>query len=95
MPRDSRRSEPVEIVAAMHRLTLGIAAETLFGADVDDEAGTIGRALHTAMESFPISLTPIGELLDHLPWVPVVRRFLGARAELDAIVYRLIAARRA
>jgi hypothetical protein len=47
------------------------------------------------MESFPISLTPIGELLDHLPWVPVVRRFLGARAELDAIVFRLIYARRA
>jgi cytochrome P450 len=86
--------EPVEMVAALSRLTLGIAAETLFGADVDDDADTIGRALHAAMESFPISLTPIGELLDHLPWVPIVRRFLGARAELDAIVYRLIYARR-
>ncbi len=86
---------PVEMVAAMHRLTLGIAAETLFGADMDEEAGTIGRALRAAMESFPISLTPIGELLDHLPWVPVVRRFLDARAQLDAIVYRLIETRRA
>src|ERR1700733_14967890 len=28
-----------------------------------------------------------------MPWVPIVRRFLGARAELDAIVYRLIYAR--
>jgi cytochrome P450 len=87
--------ETLEIDAAMSRLTLGIAAETLFGAEVDDQADTIGRALDTAMESFPISLTPIGELLDHLPWVPVVKRFLGARAELDAIVYRLIEARRA
>jgi cytochrome P450 len=87
--------ETIEIDAAMSRLTLGIAAETLFGAEVDDQADTIGRALDTAMESFPISLTPIGELLDHLPWVPVVKRFLGARAELDAIVYRLIEARRA
>ena len=86
--------ETIDAVAAMSRLTLGIAAETLFGADVDDQAGTIGRALHAAMESFPISLTPIGELLDHLPWVPVVRRFLAARAELDAIVYALIEARR-
>ena len=83
----------LEIDAAMSRLTLGIAAETLFGANVDDRADTIGRALDTAMESFPISLTPIGELLDHLPWVPVVRRFLAARAELDAIVYGLIRAR--
>ncbi len=83
------------MAAAIARLTLGIAAETLFGADVDDEADTIGRALDEAMESFPISLTPIGELLDHLPWVPIVRRFLDARAQLDAIVYRLIDARRA
>ncbi len=90
-----RPGETLEIEAAMSRLTLGIAAETLFGADVDHEADTIGRALDTAMESFPLSLSPIGELLDHLPWLPVVRRFLAARAELDAIVYRLIAARRA
>jgi cytochrome P450 len=79
----------------MGRLTLGIAAETLFGANVDDDADTIGRALGVAMESFPISLSPIGELLDHLPWLPVVRRFLNARAQLDAVVYRLIDARRA
>jgi cytochrome P450 len=46
------------------------------------------------MVSFPISLTPIGELLDHLPMVPIVRDFLAARAELDAIVYRLIYERR-
>jgi cytochrome P450 len=84
----------LEIDAAMSRLTLGIAAETLFGANVDDRADTIGRALDAAMESFPISLTPIGELLDHLPWLPIVRRFLDARTELDAIVYRIIYDRR-
>jgi cytochrome P450 len=85
--------EPIELDAAMGRLTLGIAAETLFGADVDAQADRIGRALDVAMESFPISLSPIGELLDHLPWVPIVRRFLQARGELDAIVYRIIEAR--
>ncbi|HEV8022320.1 MAG TPA: cytochrome P450 [Candidatus Lustribacter sp.] len=87
--------ERVEMDEAMSRLTLGITAETLFGADVDDDADTIGRAMHEAMVSFPISLTPIGELLDHLPMVPVVRKFLAARAELDAVVYRLIDERRA
>jgi cytochrome P450 len=87
--------ETLEIDAAMGRLTLGIAAETLFGANVDDHADTIGRALDAAMESFPISLSPIGELLDHMSWIPIVRRFLNARAELDAIVYRLIEARMA
>ena len=86
--------ETLEMDAAMSRLTLGIAAETLFGANVDDQADRIGRALDAAMESFPISLSPIGELLDHLPWVPIVRRFIDARAELDAIVYRIIEERR-
>lgn len=85
----------IEMDAAMSRLTLGITAETLFGADVDDVAEGIGRAMHAAMVSFPISLTPIGELLDHLPMVPIVRRFRAARAELHAVIYRLIAARQA
>ena len=88
-----RDGQALEMDDVMARLTLGIAAETLFGANVDDQADTIGAALDAAMESFPISLTPIGELLDHLPWVPIVRRFLDARAQLDAIVYRLIEAR--
>ena len=86
---------PIAIDAAMYRLTLGIAAGTLFGADVDAEAGTIGAALDEAMAGFPASLSPIGELLDHLPMVPVVRRFRAARAQLDAIVYRLIDEKRA
>jgi cytochrome P450 len=86
--------QTLEIDAEMSRLTLGIAAETLFGADVDRDAGTIGAALDEAMSSFPLALSPLGELLDHLPMVPAVRRFGLARAALDAIVYRLIYARR-
>jgi cytochrome P450 len=84
----------LEIDDAMSRLTLGIAAETLFGADVDRDAGTIGTALDEAMRSFPLALSPAGELLDHLPMVPAVRRFRAARADLDAIVYRFIDERR-
>jgi cytochrome P450 len=85
----------VAIDEAMYRLTLGIAAETLFGADVDAEAGTIGAALDEAMAGFPAALSPIGELLDHLQMVPIERRFRAARAQLDAIVYRLIGEKRA
>lgn len=83
----------IDIDTAMSRLTLGIAAETLFGARVDDQADAIGRALRVAMESFPLSLSPVGEVLDHLPWLPIMRRFRAARAELDAIVYGVIDAR--
>jgi len=90
-----RPGDMLAIDEAMYRLTLGIAAETLFGADVDAEAGTIGHALDEAMAGFPAALSPIGELLDHLPMVPIVRRFRAARAALDRIVYGLIEAKRA
>ena len=83
------------IEEAMYRLTLGIVAETLFGADVDAEAGTIGAALDDAMAGFPAAISPFGELLDHLPMVPIVRRFRAARATLDRIVYGVIDERRA
>jgi cytochrome P450 len=86
--------EALEMGAAMSRLTLGIAAETLFGADVDREADTIGAALDEAMSSFPLAISPLGEVLDHLPMLPVVRRFRAARGSLDAIVYRMIYLRR-
>jgi cytochrome P450 len=85
---------PLDMGAEMSRLTLGIAAETLFGADVDREAERIGAALDEAMSSFPLAISPLGELLDHLPMIPVVRRFRAARAALDAVVYRMIARRR-
>jgi cytochrome P450 len=86
---------PVAIERAMHRLTLAIAAETLFGTQLEADAGTIGRALDAAMTSFPLAVLPFGELLDLLPMLPVTRRFQAARAQLDAIVYRIIAERRA
>jgi len=81
------RLEPgatVAVDAVMNRLALRIAAATLFSADVDDDADTIGRAVTDAMAAFPASLSAVGELLDHVPWHPATRRFRAARARLDA-----------
>jgi cytochrome P450 len=86
--------ETVAVDALMNRLALRIAAATLFSADVDDDADAIGRAVTEAMEVFPASLSAFGELLDHIPWHPATRRFKGARADLDAVVYRMIDERR-
>ena len=86
--------ETVAVDALMNRLALRIAAATLFSADVDDDADAIGRAVTEAMEVFPASLSAFGELLDHIPWHPATRRFKAARADLDAVVYRLIEERR-
>jgi cytochrome P450 len=86
--------EVVAVDALMNALALRIAAATLFSADVEDDADTIGRAVTEAMAVFPASLSAFGELLDHVPWHPATRRFRAARAALDAVVYRLIEERR-
>jgi cytochrome P450 len=86
--------ETVAVDALMNRLALRIAAATLFSANVDDDADAIGRAVTGAMEVFPASLSAFGELLDHIPWHPATRGFKAARADLDAVVYRMIEERR-
>jgi cytochrome P450 len=86
--------EPFDVAASMMRMTLAIAARTLFGANVSDVSDEVRAALATAMEMFPRMLAPGSELLDRMP-LPSVRRFWTARARLDAIIYRMIAQRRA
>jgi cytochrome P450 len=89
-----RDGDDVAVDALVTRLTLRIAAATLFSADVDDDADAIGRAVSGAMASFPSSMGVFAELYDLIPFNPATRRFRAARAELDAIVYRLIDERR-
>jgi cytochrome P450 len=93
---DSWPSEaPLELDAEMTRLTLAIAAQTLFSTDVAGQTDAIRAALTTALRAFPASLSRLSELLDALPILPAKRRFARARAQLDAVIYGLIADRRA
>lgn len=82
------------IAPEMMRLTLALAADTLFGADLADEADRVGRALAVALEVFPKTLGPLGEWRERLPF-PSSLRFRAARASLDALIARLVAERRA
>lgn len=78
----------------MMRLTLAIAGETLFGADVEPEAEEIGAALDVVMEMFPRTTLPFSVVLDHLP-LPSTRRFFRARDRLHRTVDRMVVQRRA
>ncbi len=84
----------LDIAREMNRLALAIVAKTLFSADVSSEADEIGAALTEVLGLFETVLLPFSEWLEKLP-LPSVRRFERARAVLDRIIYRLIAARRA
>jgi len=86
--------EDVAVDALMNRVALRIAAATLFSADIDDAADAIGSAVTRAMAGFPASLSTFAELFDYIPWHPATRRFKHAKADLDAVIYRLIEERR-
>jgi cytochrome P450 len=84
----------LDIAGEMNRLTLSIVGKTLFDVDVEEQAATVGEALTAVMESFWMMMLPFAETLERLP-VPKLRRARVARARLDAIIYRMIADRRA
>ena len=92
--RDTWRDrEQLDLHESMMGLTLAIVAQTLFGASVERETQRIGDALDVAMKAFRFANLPFSELLEKLP-IPTVRRFKRARAELDAVIYGIIAERR-
>ena len=79
----------------MVRLTLAIAARTLFGVDVTAAAAAdVRRDVSTILALFPRFSLPLFGLIQKLP-LPSNIRFDRAVARLDALVYGLIAERRA
>jgi cytochrome P450 len=83
----------IDAAQEMMRLTLGVVGKTLFDADVEAQAQNVGRALAATLDSFWITMLPFYDLLEQLP-LPVFRRGREARAQLDAIIYGMIAERR-
>jgi cytochrome P450 len=86
-------SAPVDVADEMAKLALVIVSETLFGADVTREADAVSHALDVALHSATPAFAALGRWAVHLP-IPAARRFRRARADLDAVIYRLIAERR-
>jgi cytochrome P450 len=88
-----REGETLDVSSEMMRLTLAVVGKTLFDADVESDADEVGEALTEVMELFDFLMIPFSEMLEKLP-LPPQRRFLRARARLDAVVYRIIEERR-
>ncbi|MGZ8492223.1 MAG: cytochrome P450 [Gemmatirosa sp.] len=83
----------VDVADEMGKLALAIVSETLFGNDVTRDADAVARALDVALHSATPAFAALGRLAVHLP-IPAARRFRRARADLDAVIYRLIDERR-
>ena len=84
----------VEMREQMMRLTLGVVGETMFGASDGSAADDVRELLDAAGALFGPLTFPFARLLERLP-LPAARRFVAARARLDARVYRLLRERRA
>ena len=84
----------VDMAEEMMRLTLAVVAQTLFSANVEDDASEIGESLGAILDLFNLVMLPFSEVLEKLP-LPFVKRFERARTTLDRIIYRIIAERRA
>jgi cytochrome P450 len=79
----------------MTRLTMEIVAKTLFDADVQTEAAEVGAAITEALAALNTRLGSLWLLVpDRVP-TPSSRRLRRAVRRLDALVYRMIAERRA
>jgi cytochrome P450 len=89
-----RDGEIRDVAAEMAALTLGIVGRTLFDADLAGDSARVAGALTAFLGGSQRAMLPGGPLLNRLP-LPSTRRLSAAGAELDAVVYRLIAEHRA
>jgi cytochrome P450 len=89
-----REGEVRDIHRDMMRLTLEIVVRTLFNADVSQESDKVGKVLAAIVKPFASQAT-IKWILDNRLPTPAHRRFHREAKQIDDIVYRIIAERRA
>src|SRR5438874_1522802 len=89
-----QEGETRDITRDMMRLTLEIVARTLFNADVSGDADRVGKILSEIVKPFASQATLKWILDNRLP-TPDHFRFHNLARQIDDIVYRIIAERRA
>ena len=83
-----------DVRAEMLLLALRIVGKTLFDTDVESEVHSISAAVDSFQGFVPLAFLPFPELLQRLP-VRAMRNIRRGREELDTLIYRMIAERRA
>ena len=89
-----RAGAEIDIAVEMNHLTLAVVAATLFGSEVDSEAGDIAKSLTVIISNFNRMLLPLWRYWRNLP-TPHNLRLRRAHHALNGTMYRLIAQRRA
>ena len=89
-----RAGEEIDISEEMMRLTLAIAAKSLFDHEIEDDSDVISHNLEILLEYFTRLMSPFLSLSLALP-LPSTRRFRAAVRDVDAVIYRMIERRAA
>src|SRR5215213_10588773 len=89
-----KQGERRDLARDMTRLTLEIVVKTLFNSDVSSDADHVGAILTSLVKPFASQATLKWILDNRLP-TPGHRRYFRAVSEIDRIVFRIIAERRA
>jgi cytochrome P450 len=86
--------DTLDIHAEMMTITQAIVAKTLFDADVTDDRQSVGDAVQAVMTNYFVGLR---RAIPVPRWLPTAANLSARRAirQLDAVVYRMIATRRA
>ena len=89
-----RPGQTVDMLQEMLRVTVSVAAQALFSADVEADFEQTSRDLTTVFEYFHHLIVPFARLISKAP-TPARRRFLAARQRLDDLIYGMVRTRRA
>jgi cytochrome P450 len=88
-----REGTEIDLAMEMNHLTLAVVAATLFGSEVDAEAGDIATSLTVVISNFNRMLLPFWRYWRNLPTAHNLQ-LRRAHQTLDATIYRLISQRR-
>lgn len=89
LEESARSGAPVDVMAAMSRLTLAIVGRALFDVDLGDRATLVGRALPVALEGLTQRMFNPLALPLAVP-SPANRRLARALRDLDQVVFEII-----
>jgi cytochrome P450 len=89
-----RDGAEIDASEEMMRLTMYIAAKTLFDHDIEGDSDVISHNLEILLEYFTRMMSPFLSLSLALP-LPSTRRFRAAVRDFDSVIYRMIERRAA
>ncbi len=84
----------LDVHAHMQTLALRIVGKTLFDEEMGGDTQKIADAIEAFMAFLPLVFLPFSEIIQKLP-IPMMTRIRRSRVEVDQLIYRIIAERRA